>query len=211
MADPAVNTIELHRCLERMRAGDKTAQDDLIRGVCTQLETLASKMLRRFPNVNRWAETGDVLQSALLRLFRGLKKLDAPASMPQFFALAAQQMRRELLDLARRHCGPNRPALHHASQVPTDERTMSLEPADAGEEPADLEKWCSFHEEVEKLPAEEREVVGLIYYHGWQQAEVAQLLKITERTVRRRWASAMLKLHDLLTEGDREQAAGEKK
>jgi RNA polymerase sigma-70 factor (ECF subfamily) len=184
-----------------MRAGDQTAQDDLIKGVCAQLELLASKMVRRFPNVHRWAETGDILQSSLLRLLRSLKKLDAPASMPQFFALAAQQMRRELLDLARRHCGPNRPSLHHASQVPG-HAGSATEPADTDQEPADLEKWCQFHQEVEKLPAEEREVVGLIYYHGWQQAEVAQLLQINERTVRRRWASAMVKLHELLTDSD---------
>ena len=52
--------------------------------------------------------------------------------------------------------------------------------------------------EVEKLPAEEREVVGLIFYHGWKQAEVADLFGISERTVRRRWESAKEKLGHVL-------------
>ena len=51
---------------------------------------------------------------------------------------------------------------------------------------------------AEALPAEEREVVGLIFYHGWEQAKVAELFQVNERTVRRRWQSAMLKLHHLL-------------
>src|SRR5262249_31686133 len=30
-----------------------------------------------------------------------------------------------------------------------------------------LERWAAFHEAVETLPAEQREVVGLTFYHGW--------------------------------------------
>ena len=61
-----------------------------------------------------------------------------------------------------------------------------------------MEKWCAFHEAVERLPVEQREVVGLIYYHGWTQAEVAEHLGVSKRTVQRHWAAAMLKLHALL-------------
>ena len=38
----------------------------------------------------------------------------------------------------------------------------------------------------------DREVVGLLYYQGWTQAEVAELLQIDERTVRRKWVKACL-------------------
>ena len=62
----------------------------------------------------------------------------------------------------------------------------------------DLERWTAFHGEVEKLPVEEREVVGLIFYHGWSQPEVAELFRCTVRTVQRRWKAAMLKLHAIL-------------
>ena len=53
-------------------------------------------------------------------------------------------------------------------------------------------------EAVDRLPVEKREVVGLIYYHGWTQAEVAEHLGLSKRTVQRHWAAAMLTLHALL-------------
>jgi DNA-binding transcriptional regulator LsrR (DeoR family) len=40
----------------------------------------------------------------------------------------------------------------------------------------------------------------LIYYHGWTQAEVAEHLGMSKRTVQRRWAAAMAILHGLLKE-----------
>ena len=64
-----------------------------------------------------------------------------------------------------------------------------------------MEKWAAFHEEVARLPAEEREVVGLVFYHGWKQAEVAELFGVTVRTVQRWWESAMRTLHGRLQEG----------
>jgi RNA polymerase sigma factor (sigma-70 family) len=51
---------------------------------------------------------------------------------------------------------------------------------------------------VEHLPEDEREVVGLIFYHGWTQAEAAELLGVDARTVRRRWRSACLRLSEEL-------------
>jgi RNA polymerase sigma factor (sigma-70 family) len=55
-----------------------------------------------------------------------------------------------------------------------------------------LDRWCAFHEAVALLPPEQREVVGLIFYHGWSQGEVAEVLQVTPRTVRRWWAAAMV-------------------
>src|SRR4051794_31546076 len=72
MSDPSVRTTQLHLWLERMRAGDVGARDELLRGFCGRLESLAHKMLRRFPHVQRWAQTDDVLQNALMRLLRSL-------------------------------------------------------------------------------------------------------------------------------------------
>src|SRR5947209_7323531 len=83
-----------------MQAGDPSAREELLRSLGDRLERLARKMLGRFASVRRWADTGDVLQSALMRLLRALTEV-RPASMRDFFGLAAEQMRRELLDLAR--------------------------------------------------------------------------------------------------------------
>jgi RNA polymerase sigma-70 factor (ECF subfamily) len=184
-----------------MRAGDLSARDELLRSVCGRLERLARKMLQRFPAVGRWVEAEDVLQNAVLRLLRALESV-RPGSMRDFFGLAAEQMRRELLDLVRHFYGPQGHGANHDSDVQQDDsQNPGHEPPDQGEEPGDLERWSRFHEEVERLPAEEREVVSLVYYHGWEQADVAELLQVSVRTVHRRWESALVTLHARVTGG----------
>jgi RNA polymerase sigma-70 factor (ECF subfamily) len=198
MPDPSFSTRRLQGWLDRLQTGDPSARDELLRQVGGRLERLARKMLRRFPGVRRWAETDDVLQNALLRLLRALEQV-RPADTRQFFGLAAEQMRRELLDLGRHFFGPQGCGAHHASRAPGDDSTDGgADPPDRADHPRELERWSAFHEEVEKLPAEEREVVSLLFYHGWQQAEVAELLGVTVRTVQRRWQAALVKLHGLL-------------
>jgi RNA polymerase sigma factor (sigma-70 family) len=51
---------------------------------------------------------------------------------------------------------------------------------------------------VDQLPIEEQEVVGLTFYNGWTQAQIADLFGVDERTVRRRWRSACLTLSEAL-------------
>ena len=200
MSEAGLNTTQLHDWVGRMRAGDRAARDELLRAVGDRLERLARKMLGRFPNVRRWAETGDVLQGALVRLLRTLEKLE-PTSTRAFFGLAAEHIRRELLDLARHYDGPLGIGANHASAVRNGaEAAPAPEPADRAEPAEDLERWARFHEGVAQLPAEEREVVGLVFYHGWTQAEVAALFQVSERTVRRWWQSALLRLSGLLGE-----------
>jgi DNA-directed RNA polymerase specialized sigma24 family protein len=55
---------------------------------------------------------------------------------------------------------------------------------------------------VEKLDPQNREIVGLVYYHGWTQAQVPELFQVNVRTVRRWWETALVKLHRELTHGD---------
>jgi len=50
--------------------------------------------------------------------------------------------------------------------------------------------WSEFHEHVEKLPDDEREVMDLLWYQGLTQEEAAAVLKVSDRTVKRRWQSA---------------------
>ena len=53
---------------------------------------------------------------------------------------------------------------------------------------------------MEKLPTEEREVVGLMFYNGMSSTEAAELFQVSDCTIRRWWNSAMLKLHQYLQE-----------
>ncbi len=195
MAEPSLQTTLLRDCVARMQAGDRAARDELLRAAGDRLESLARKMLRDFPRVKNWVDTGDVLQNALLRLLRALENVQ-PGSLRDFFGLAAVQIRRELIDLARHFLGPQGLGKQQAYEGG---EMLASHPADE-ESSGELLKWHVFHEHVESLPAEEREVMSLIFYHGWTQAEVAELFQVTERTVRRWYQSARLKLHARLKE-----------
>jgi RNA polymerase sigma factor (sigma-70 family) len=196
MSDPSANTEQMHGWVERMRAGDLAAREELLRSLCGRLERLARKMLRGFPRVHRWADTADVLQNALLRLLRALEQVK-PGSMRDFFGLVAEQMRRELLDLARHFNGPRGLGVNHGREPPNSDSSVGPnEPADHADDPDDLARWTRFHEAVEHLPAEEREVVGLVFYHGWTQVQVAELFGVTVRTVQRYWQAALVQLRE---------------
>ena len=56
--------------LDRLRAGDPAARNELIRHSRDRLRLLTRQMLRRFPGVRQWEETSDVLQNVLVRLLR---------------------------------------------------------------------------------------------------------------------------------------------
>jgi len=185
-----IRTTELRQLLART---DHAAHDELFRRVGDNLERLARSLLHGFPSVRRWEGTGDILQNAIIRLQRALKAV-TPTNPRQLFALAAEQIRRELLDLARHYYGPRGLGANHASDPGSG---FDASAAQAG--PVELAEWCEFHEQVAKLPDEEREIIGLLHYQELPQAEVAELLGVDIRTVQRRWQQARLKLHTLMT------------
>ena len=182
MPEPELNTMRLHACVDRLRAGDRAAADELFRAAGQRLEHLARRMLGGFPTVRAHADTGDVVQGAAMRLLAALRELK-PASTRDFMNLAAVQIRRELLDLARQS---RRKKFEPEVDVGASESTSA---------PADVELWTRFHEAVERLPVEEREAIGLIFYHGRTRAEAAEILGVAERTIYRWWESACNRLN----------------
>ena len=108
----------------------------------------------------------------------------------------------ELLDLARHYNGPQGQGAHHATWGPGDSSATGSDsgpaPHDPSDDPARLAAWGEFHERIGSLPDEERAVFDLIWYQGLSQAEAATLLNVSERTVKRRWQAARLKLHEAL-------------
>ncbi|MGI9177431.1 MAG: RNA polymerase sigma factor [Pirellulales bacterium] len=182
---------QLSACLNRLSAGDLAARDTIIELCSDRLRTLASRMLSRFPNVRRWDDTDDVFQNAAMRLHRALgqMKLDSPRSI---MALAATQLHRELIDLARRYSGPSSFAANHATNVapPTDDG-RSPQPSDGTQTPADaLDRWSLFHDAIAGLPDQQREIFHLVWYLGADQKTIARLLDCSERTVKSRWREA---------------------
>lgn len=183
-------------------AGDPEAVDELLRRTGNQLEALARRMLRDYPKVRRWEQTADVLQEALLRLDRALREAP-PNDARHFFNLATVQIRRTLLDLARRYRGPMSLAANYDSAFAYVKRLGDALPQQvADSEPVSLEDWSAFHEAVGELPEEEREVFQLTWYQGLSQRETAKLMQVDERTVRRYWLSAKLILARRLKETD---------
>lgn len=185
--------------LDRLQAADPAAQAAIIDHVCDRLRKLTRKMLGGYSRLRRWEETDDVLQNALLRLHRSLADVK-PASPRAFYGLAATQIRRTLIDLVRHHFGPEGAgANHHTDGEETREHGGSVgQQADPWTEPGNLEEWTEFHEAVERLPHDEREVFHLLWFDGLTQVEAASILDVTERTVRRRWYSARLLLQQML-------------
>jgi RNA polymerase sigma-70 factor (ECF subfamily) len=200
MAGPSKDNSSLDSCINRLRAGDAGALHELICRSLERLRRLTRKMLRSFPKVQRWEQTDDVLQNALLRLQKALAQIK-PESARQFFGLAATQIRRELIDLARHYYGPEGLGANHATDGihPGPNAQPLYERAASPDGPLGFTDWNAIHEQVEGLPAQEREVFNLLWYHDLSQAEAAVLLGISERTVGRRWRSARLLLHKALT------------
>lgn len=186
-------TTELDRLIQRLGQGDTTARNEIIDRACDRVRRLTRRMLRNYPGVRRWSETDDVLQGALMRLHRSLSQVH-PDSTRSFFGLAATQIRRELIDLARHHFGPEgHGANHHTDGGEAIERSL-----DGREEPNSLTKWTAFHEHVGDMPEEQREVFDLLWYEGLTQPEAAEVLGVSLATLKRRWQSARLRMHAAL-------------
>src|SRR5947209_2507699 len=111
--DDASTTTHVRNCLDRLKAGDESARQELFRHCGARLQRLAHKMLRGYPGVRRWEETGDVLQNALVRLLRALDNV-SPESPRHFLNLASGLIRQELIDLHRHYYGPQGPGRPHA-------------------------------------------------------------------------------------------------
>lgn len=195
MTDDIRQQTVIQEYLRRAGAGDEAAVDALLRHSCDQLTRLTHRMMGGFERVKRWADTDDVLQNALLRLLGALREVK-PQTPRAFLALAALQIRRELIDLARRFYGPEGIGANHDSRFARDSSGPGLEEQpDVRSEPGSLAQWSELHQQIDALPDDEREVVGLLYYQGLTQAEAAQVLDTSVRTVQRRWHAALCKLH----------------
>lgn len=201
MIDSNSQPTMMHQLLRRAVAGDRVAVDDLLRHCGERLTSLTHRMLGGFQRVKRWADTGDVLQNSLVRLVAALEAVK-PASPRDFLALATLQIRRELIDLARRYYGPEGIGANHDSQLPDDSQGRRLaEKGDLSHEPGALAQWTELHAQIEALPDDEREVVGLLFYQGLSQAQAAEVMEVSLRTVQRRWHEALCKLHAVWNQG----------
>jgi RNA polymerase sigma-70 factor (ECF subfamily) len=170
-----------------LATGDEGARRELIDASYERLRQLAATILREsFPRLKHapaLVQTTDVANEAAEAMYRVLDEV-RPATPRDYFALAAQRMRWLLLDRARKLEQERRHLAVHGA------------PAEAQERRADSQSTLlsALYEHVAALPEREREVVDLIYFHGVSQATAATVLGVTERTVRRTWTLARLRL-----------------
>lgn len=82
------------------------------------------------------------------------------------------------------------------------DRQISLDFPDFPEMPdvsCDVEaRWRDVYHSLEALPAEQRDVIVLAYYHGLSQSEIADMLKLPLGTVKTRLRLGMEKLRSIL-------------
>lgn len=186
-----MDTTLINSALDDVESGHPDLEQ-LIEVSYSTFRRLAQRMLRGFRGVRPVHETDDVWHDASIRLFAALRET-VPKSRLHFYRLAGLQIRRTLIDLARK-C---------RRQVEIQWTDGIDEFADHSEErescsaaPEDLADWEDFHERVQLLPNSDRTVVDLLWYGGVTQKEAAQMLELDVRTVQRRWRSARIQLAD---------------
>ncbi len=203
-ADPSANLLPL---IERAGRGDEAAFNDLLTHAYDRLLRLARHIFRHdFARLARRHQTESVLHEALLRLKPPRDEETRWKTPAEFFRFSAVVIRRTLVDLARRHAlrDPEAPP-----PVADDSGAAPGEAADdASGDPVALAMWTEFHEQVDRLPEDERGVVDLHWYHGLSQAETARLLGLHEKAVSRLWLSARLKLASRTPVGEETRAEG---
>lgn len=190
-------TVYVQNCLDRLRGGDASAYDELIERSQSRLFLLSKRMFGDFSRLQRYQDAEDLYQQGILRLAEALKA-EVPRDAQHFFKLATLQIRRQLIDLARKHFGPQGGGRNERSWPrPGNDESNSWAPAANTEQ---LGLWQEFHEAVDKLGDKERQAFELIWYQELAHHEVAAIMEVTERQVRRYWQSSRLKLHSYLQE-----------
>ena len=182
---------DVTRILELAQAGEPSAADQLLPLVYDELRRLAAhKMANEVPG--QTLQPTALVHEAWLRLSN--QSNTRWQNREHFYAMAAEVMRRILVDRARR-----RQARKHGGQL---ERVDldAIELAGPGDDTVILQ----VHEALERLAtedAEKAEVVKLRFFVGLENAEVAALLGVSEKTVQRHWTFAKAWLFRAMQDG----------
>ena len=154
---------------------DHADMDALLPLVYGRLTVLA-KSARRSVDQHSTLNTTALVNEAYLRL-RTVPRLDID-DRNRFFALCAQLMRRILVDHARKRSAAKRQAIEDpALEVPRD----------------GIETLLGIDAAIETLRSRHPRLVELIecrFFAGYTQDETAQVLGLSDRTIRRDWLKA---------------------
>jgi len=183
MAKPS--TEDITGLLLAWGGGDKAALDRVIPMVYQELRRLGHRQMRR-------ERAGDTLQTTALVNEAYLRLVDyrrmAPRDRAHFLAIAAQAMRRILIERARSRRSDKRGS--NAQRV-------SLEDvADVADERAvDLVALDDALTSLAAIDARKAQLVELRYFGGLTIEETAEVLGVSTPTVERDWRMARIWLH----------------
>ena len=181
-------THDITGLLDRWRLGDMEAANELMELTYGELHRIAAREMRR-EHGEHTLQTTAVLHEAYLRIFRsGPFELRDRA---HFFAVAAQQLRRVLLDHARRA---------HREKRGGGIVKLSLWESDVGALGAN-DRLLALDDalvRLEELDPRAAKVVELRFFGGLTEAEAAEVLRISVATLKRDWDFAKTWLAVLL-------------
>lgn len=170
---------EITHLLHEMGQGDKNAVNRLLPLVYKDLRRLAGAAFRRERREHTLQPTALVNEAYMRMLGRR-----APVeSRGHFLALAAMQMRRILLDYARKHRVGRRGG--EAQRVPLEDSA-----AVCNERPLDMIALDSALEKLAALDSRQAQLVELRFFGGLSIDETAEILHIGTATAKRSWSSA---------------------
>jgi RNA polymerase sigma factor (TIGR02999 family) len=170
-------------------AGDREALAQLAPLVEAELERLAHAQLRK-ERAAHTLQTGALVNEAYLRLidWQQVEWRDRA----HFFGVAASLMRNVLVDYARRHRQQKREgALLRVSLSAAAEEPQPHDP--------DLVALDDALRTLAAFDARQSRIVELRFFGGLTEKEVAEVLRISERTVRREWSVAQAWLYHELS------------
>lgn len=177
--------------LQAWAHGDVGARDALMPLVYRELKRRAAAYLRA-ERPDHTLQPTAVVHEAFLRL---AGQHDAGwQNRAHFFGIAAQMMRRILVDHARAHQAAKRPQL--ALRVDWDERVATTAPPDC-----ELLLLDQALDELAARDPRQSRIVELRYFGGLAEQEVADVLAISRATVSREWRVARAWLYRRLTTG----------
>jgi len=181
---------EISYLLEAWSSGNQSALDELMPIVYDELRRLARSYMKR-------ERAGHTLQTTALVNEAYLKLVDQQRAQwhnrKHFFAVSAQLMRRILVDRARAKNYQKRGG----------GQTISLEEAltiSAGSQAAELIALDEALRELSTFDERRSRVVELRYFGGLSVEETADVLKVSEITVRRDWTTAKAWLYSKMKE-----------
>jgi RNA polymerase sigma factor (TIGR02999 family) len=179
---PGPNAAHITQLLHDWQDGSREAFEQLVVVVHDELRVIAARQLGREWRHDRLQITA-VVNEAYLKLF-DQRDVDWQ-NRGHFFAIAAQLMRRVLIDHARRQTRQKRGGV--AAPVELDSVVHLIAPAVDAVDVLDLDRALK---RLEALDPEQARIIELRFFAGLTIEETAAVLSVSPATVKREWAVA---------------------